>query len=829
MPEELKGILYLKQDAKPRPKAHVRFEAAGKERDQPVPERELPANLGREVSAGAGDTEIEVHLEFTGGSPRRLRRVGAAPAPAGAPQASGGGRDGAFHNPYNSVPTPPRSKEGPLGDYSPATHDRWCADCWSGRLEVRLTTTSPLLLPDTTAAGRNDLHKVFPIRRDRDGRPHLAPTGLKGALRAAYEAITNARYGVFPGHDERLAMRMSATEGLGLVPVLVRSDHIIELMTGTSSGLPTRSGARWSVPNNLMYAAWLPAYYGRDEIGLRYEGTSERPQHGHPVSCVLQRVNYSRGRQNFEYWRVVRIARGHDRELELAPDRRLPRHNSPSHSDSPDPPMLLRRGWVCRTEHNVGRKHDERVFFHLPLLNSDPRDACEARLSEELVRQWKELIHNYQGLHRDALEKRRAKGQEPTDYLGREPGKTAYSRHVWAEGADKIGREAGVPVLAYARIADRRVQGLYPVQIARELEGRPPAELLDDSLKPAERLDQLSPADRVFGWVPSGSRGKQAHRGQLRVARTRCEDSDAEVDLVEATGDAQGLPLAILSAPKVQQARFYAASDAQATPVADKAAKPDIFYQPGMGLRGRKVYPHQRHAGAWWDPKAAYAASDREFVRQPDPDKNGSRRDDQNRSMTAWVRPGATFTAVIEVENLSQVELGALLWLLDLNRGRSADRPTRHHRLGGGKPLGFGSVRIALAWVELETGGERATRLRDLTCGPPARHDVADVDLPLALQEAITAYEKAARDSADAARFEDVPYVAAFLRAAEGFDDGKPVHYPRAQPEIDPKGENYKWFVANEKVRRSEVVHGYALGALASDPGLPYVGDDADG
>src|SRR5262249_29889812 len=46
-----------------------------------------------------------------------------------------------------------------------------------------------------------------------------------------------------------------------------------------------------------------------------------------------------------------------------------------------------------------------------------------------------------------------------------------------------------------------------------------------------------------------------------------------------------------------------------------------------------------------------------------------------------------TFKSKVRFENLTEVELGALLTVLDL-------KPSQRHHLGMGKPLGLGSVRI---------------------------------------------------------------------------------------------------------------------------------------
>lgn len=132
--------------------------------------------------------------------------------------------------------------------------------------------------------------------------------------------------------------------------------------------------------------------------------------------------------------------------------------------------------------------------------------------------------------------------------------------------------------------------------------------LLHDSLRPAAAIDQLSPADRVFGWVKVDadkgprSRGERvAARGLLRVGPVRCESSasDAAEDFT-----APGVPLAILSAPKPQQGRFYVAQSPHGEAQRDGLSKRDAGYSSGKGLRGRKMYPHQTSLpnGHWNNP-----------------------------------------------------------------------------------------------------------------------------------------------------------------------------------------------------------------------------------
>ncbi|MGB9619280.1 MAG: TIGR03986 family CRISPR-associated RAMP protein, partial [Armatimonadota bacterium] len=81
-----------------------------------------------------------------------------------------------------------------------------------------------------------------------------------------------------------------------------------------------------------------------------------------------------------------------------------------------------------------------------------------------------------------------------------------------------------------------------------------------------------------------------------------------------------------------------------------------------------------------------------------------------------------------------------------------------------------------------------------------------------AFQQAVTrAYGQSAKG------FGDVPFIKAFLVACKGFKDGLPIHYPRVTRAPDPSGENFEWFVENERQGQ------YALQDLVKDSGLPIL------
>lgn len=62
--------------------------------------------------------------------------------------------------------------------------------------------------------------------------------------------------------------------------------------------------------------------------------------------------------------------------------------------------------------------------------------------------------------------------------------------------------------------------------------------------------------------------------------------------------------------------------------------------------------------------------------------------------------------------------------------------------------------------------------------------------------------------------FEDVSFIAAWLKMATEHADTLPTHYPRVSAQPDPVGENFRWFTANESGSK------VCLGNLANDSGL---------
>jgi CRISPR-associated protein (TIGR03986 family) len=728
-----------------------------------------------------------------------------------------------FRNPYNFI-TLGEPLTGMLAQKKPAGHDRYHHDRWSGRIGIEIETVTPLLIPDAARAEESaNGHKIFDVRQDGSGLPLLPVTSLKGPLRSAYEVLTNSRFPFFRGHDPHQPRRMNTNDAGELIPARVNAAGTdFELLPGHPARLPVTGGSQ----RQALAGAWLNRYHwnaraNRLDVShgaLSYPGGAE-PRHGDELICEIElRLRRTR----FAYWQVIQIQPAASATLSVTPTSALKRA-SWSVGD-----RIVVRGYVFISHHNTGNKHDERVFFSpLPKPSTLP-------VSDEVRKQWKLLILDYKDRHSDAVKKRTDSGLRADKSYGQNVGETAFSRHVLDRGYESLANR-----LCYVRLDNARTKVIaaFPVTLSRELGQVSPDELVPDELRPAAGLGELSPADRVFGWVSQN--GKGAYKGQLRIHSIECAATGG--DAIETFG--QPLPLAILGAPKVSQARFYA-GNADGSPLADgeNTAAAGYFEKVNKkkwGLRGRKVYPHHaatlsakaETAGYWDKEKAeqeAYSepsdndghvidlevpgASYREYLRRRGGETSNA--DSQNRSIRAWVKPGTKFTAAIDVINLNFAELGVLLWLLDL-----PGAPQAYHRLGGGKPLGFGSVKISIKHVDLGTGAAKQARYRSFYAPP----DYSSLQgQHVSLGDGNTARDFIAKaEEVWGNKFEELPNAKPFLQSARGYCDGIPTHYPRRDGHPNPAGENFKWFGENESGRRGRKAQQLALPAITEDKGLP--------
>jgi CRISPR-associated protein (TIGR03986 family) len=720
---------------------------------------------------------VDVAYEMKGGQ-YRIWPVGAErPRSASKPFDAAEVHDDCFLNPYAFVPArrPPADvPDGPFADHDAYSRAARATDLYSGRIVAGLETVTPLLvLDDARSRGEvvdGKVHRTYGVRRDARGLPLLPVTALKGAVRSIVEAITESRFGVWSTEwDQPLAFREAARDGAAaLVPV-----EIVDL--DGKLGARVYAGDTAGEADGALAAAWLPAYLGGRSATLN----GRPPRHGVRLWARIRLLQHSRYdakakrfKDDFKLWRVESLA---ETKAGLSTAAVVAVSGEGSRSKYSDLGVTKDvEGVVIWTNQSIQSKHDERFAFGATHRVID--------VTPEAKSFYLSVIAAY----------RRAREHDPVPPDG--PARLRFARHQY----DQTLQSVSPGLLAFARIEADRVTELRPVHIGRQPWKVSPRELADGAdLLPATGAHELSAADRMFGWVNGvkGDSADAARRGAVRIHSIRPVEGLCAIAPLP-----QPAVLNVLGTPKPTQGRFYASPATNGGPHADNgerdpndrkwnpASPKQELYGSDGGLRGRKFYWHHAgvpsspsHADYWADHGHGVEVSStskwfREYVR------GDGARSDQNRSINEWVPPGSKFVADVRFENLSSEELGALCWALSVP----------HLRLGYGKPLGFGSVRVNIdqASSEVWTGGDNAApggRWMSLQPGP--------TDPSAVINAATEAFEVAA----------DADNLKRLRRILSG-DPRLRVHYPRCAmgatgtpPPPNPEGKNYEWFVENEK------------------------------
>lgn len=397
----------------------------------------------------------------------------------------------------------------------------------------------------------------------------------------------------------------------------------------------------------------------------------------------------------------------------------------------------VHHGWVKVTGPTIDTKRNERFFF----FKGDPKNARTVTFDAHRETDFNTILHAQ--LH----------DREEDFHSQIQSNLLAEGNLVYVQLDPEVNTQ--VLNIALARVARLRYRHAV-------------GDLLPDHLKPSECYDQLDIASRVFGWVkaaPEEDRNKRiAYAGRVRFTHaTLAEDGDQGVYSEE-------LRLAILGGPKPTTTIFYLRKQEDEWSEEERklpGAAQTIGYDGPNLLRGRKVY---RHHGA--------ALNRLEYERA------GRRQDGQNRSVRGVRAPGNTFEFTIAFHNLAPLELGALLWVLNL------EDEGCFHRLGYAKPLGFGSVRISVDKIELLDCHQRYQSL-----------DNAGWRLVTSIERSrwLECFEETMRRCYDHP-LRELPNIKDLIDLLSPPKDTQPahIHYPRTDVRPDPEGKNFEWFVANK-------------------------------
>jgi CRISPR-associated protein (TIGR03986 family) len=708
--------------------------------------------------------QFDVEQGDKGPRARNLRVLGAAPLPEAIATAAdtSGYR---FLNPYNFVRyvDQPRQQGCVLGDCPPPPHDRYVG--LTGRITCKVEAVTPLFISDSHAVQEQNGHKIYRFFQV-DGRPALPASSLRGMVRSVFEAVTNSCFVAFQ-EDEPYPLEHRESRAPDMIPARVvglgENGARLELLDCTVNAPGSISGRPTVVRAGAVLQSYPPRVLNQRTGQTFNSQESQLPQNaydGMRVAALVTRTPVAHRSNRYRAFQARQVvpASQHQSLMEDAQFAKV-------------------FGWLHLTGPNIENKHDERLFFRWddeeagsPQINQiSTRYLCEC--SSAVVAEYNHHLAGYwERLQRDIEE------------LGnhRWPNSTQGVPHpsVFVEK----GRQLRIGDLVYVqRDAQGNATMLRPVSMPRIRYTHSRQSLLPDYLKRCQDYRRLCPACRVFGWVREGAEDigrdvSTAYAGRVRLSHGA---------LIHSTGELPEIPLAILSTPKPTTTSFY---------LLNSEGQPDAtvdYDADGARLRGRKFY---RHHGEM--------LSEQEYRRA------GDNKDDQNRTVHGALEPGATFTFTLDFENLAPPELGALLYVLELEDGM-------FHRLGYAKPLGFGSVKVTVEGVQAI---DWETRLKSIE----SEAGWQSLDGAQHRQEFLETMQTLYGDG-----FSE---VLADLRALLGTPPELPIHYPRPTKAFNPDHPQFEWFMGNKRRaerRGKDLPKAVALKLSANDAtGLPRIERD---
>lgn len=683
-----------------------------------------------------------------------------------------------FINPYNFVPLHTRRDRG---DGPPAPQGSWHDGQFSGHITIKMTTETPLLTVRRERLASTDKSGLLTVRTTPDGSPAINGSSVKGMLRSLFEQATGSRLGVF-GHDKRLSYRRSADDArnLKLAKVVRNGSGVFELeiMNGV------RASSHCSAQPVWAETATLASYEFGAEVFMWIELLENGPR---------------------EAWFPQTIGRTRADADITTPSMFI---NMPAGWSPADAPQLLVKARIHNTGHTIAGKKYERIFVE-DILDADPAHTHIGGLLSTTLATMKD--DDRKALQKDWSAQIDAMSGDPaTDSSGNKLDIAPY--------ADKTTRDSWKALrpgqTLFVEMSAGRVVGMHPGMITRAMRKVSPEDLVPPQFRPAESEREMSPADRVFGWVSGkATEGRSAYRGLLAVGGVRCITDDPIAWFAAA------VRVATLSTPKETQFRFYTRLKTQDPtqqpgPIGQTVPISEAFDKDKHVIAGHKVYPHHGLPSEYWKPlghtwspgeqpndNQAHPTSDNRTLDYLAP--NGT-KNQVSSDLDSWVKPGVTFETRLRFTNLSADDLGALLWILNLEG---------HHRLGLGKPLGFGSLDVQVDWgrTAIRNHAQLLERYRGAGEGATQSHDE--------LQALREKFDEDFRTSQPAAYW-------AMIKSIAGYSGDLPVFYPRAG-DARPQSESFHWFVTNERgtSKQGDVGPREALPNLTNgnDPKLPIL------
>jgi CRISPR-associated protein (TIGR03986 family) len=642
----------------------------------------------------------------------------------------------AFHNPYHFVPVKKDSRTDDLpreafeksdsSTHPHVAHDRFVSEHYSGRIICRLTTEEPLVV-GASQDPKVKPAKVYPYELDE--RPAIPASTLRGLISSIAEAASNSSLRVLEGdkfYSYRKPMKADLLlSAIGLVIEVSKGKFRLRPLTlptieadrGGAIGLPRDYEGLYTVPNLKVY--------------INQNGNYRTFRKDKPKYYYLKLFARSWDADNQladdpkQHWKSARIREVvKDRFLlaqnQIGADRPLTQAEVDELSEVEQKQYTrgILRVLDCEGREMPPTKHHE-VFIPFPkdaedetlwpsieipdevverfhLLADQRTDEVKKEIEEEIKKETARLEES--GASPEAIESRM--DEIKLRLLPYEPFGTVRNRRP-ASRKDFTFRLKDGDLVYFRSVCERKP---IIVEIALSAIWRDRVEIrqnkqligatahsffekVDPELLPFNKeRKQITLAEQLFGFVEEleGTSEKAAlslagrvYPSPARIVGIRADksqdsgwkDDERGLDAPYLADNEDGyVTLKIMSSPKPPSPAMYFKS-ARGNP--NYIAKSDL--KPGAHHpQGRKFYLHRRpgSAGEPWTSR--------------DP---GDEKTKAQKVRVSPIKPGAVFYFHMDFDNLSRHELGTLLYAL-------RPTPEYRHKLGLGKPLGLGAVRV---------------------------------------------------------------------------------------------------------------------------------------
>ena len=687
-----------------------------------------------------------------------------------------------FYNPYHFVPVEkPAAAQTHLsiarkdfpdskGDFARVTHERYVSGTHSGRLVVRLTTVTPTVIGAEQKRERKDeCATVEPYRID--GQPAIPASTLRGLIGSVVEAASNGPLRVLDNRG--YSYRRGMEESLSAIGLIVEENGELKLKPMCLPSLESHDGGRtFEVPARFRRIFPKPQF--KVFFGDRHTICGRDFQyrtHTSVEQAVLMPVKQLA-------WSGASVAP--DPSLHVKANRFAVAQDADSR-DAPRPGMVRVLGcWGEREKQMPPGKHHE---LWIPL----PDAAAKAiPISEEARERFAQLANERtdrdESLPFEPKDTRQYRdGRREGKYLDLRAGDMVYFE-VDAAGAK-------VTEIAYSAIWRGRVEDArtHSAATSHAFFAQIDPELLP--FHPGRKT--ISMAEQILGFVEEKPRKEGA-------AKASQEDEPAGLALASRVRFADALlrngaagvfdpqvTLRILDSPKLPcPALYFKSAAGRGTYIAKRGMDPGQH-----APQGRKWYLHAKPKPGerpWATARPAESTAQKNRVTP--------------------VAAGQEFYFHIDFDNLSEEELGLLLYALEPDAGF-------HHKVGMGKPLGLGTVKVeVLGYFRVDreqrysVAGLRAGRYSAAALAAPGKALLDSDKWPQRYQVEAAApmTEAGLLSNAREAILRtgiispSIQKALSMLGAYASAPYAAEVHYPTNTDQRDKEAEHFKWFMFND-------------------------------